>query len=264
MAKNVNTTQSDPDLQDPNTRGLTPDEVKQFEKAQIAEAAGVSPEDLQRHELPPHLREPEQPFIRTDSGKTIFTEEQAIAMGLTDAEIVKLRQSGAMPSQGGLFEYDEAAELERLNKLRLQQARINAISDGGDLFAVQLSEMERYFKGFTKNKRGTFCQRHTTTLPEDRVVGINGYVFNIPKFKPVPLPLEVLWILEQSALATNQHSIYSAIMQARLTRPITLEEFMSSPPPESHLARFAQSHPVRMGGDLQPFAGAVTPFMGGR
>jgi hypothetical protein len=87
-------------------------------------------------------------------------------------------------------------------------------------------------------------------------VGINGYIFNIPAFRPVPLPTEVLDILEQSALALNQHQVYSAVMMARNTRKISLEDFMGSPAPESLYQGLAAAHPVRQHGDLKPYSGA--------
>lgn len=225
----------------------TPEEQEAILRSQVVD----DPDTLMEHQLPPELR--------VNAGKTVFSEEDAIRMGLSDAEIVKLRQSGAMHTSG-LLEYDEEAEVERLHRLRMQHQRGQNI-DGGDLFAVQIGAMERYFRGLEKNsKTGKFCQRQMYTSPKDEVVGINGYIFNIPKFRPVPLPTEVIDILEQSALATNRHDIYSAIMQARANRTITLEEYYNSPPPENHLERFAASHPVRQHGDLRPFDNSVSAF----
>lgn len=183
-------------------------------------------------ELPPELRD----------NKPLFDEGMAIRLGMTDAEIIKLRNQGVMERA---VEYDEDMEYERLEKLRQQQTRISAI-DQGTHFAHQLSAMEAYFSGTVRDEStGKFCKRYPYISPEKKIVGINGYMFHIPQHSRVMLPTEVLEILYRAAEAKNQLDVVSAIYAARQYEPISVKERDGAIDASQYHAAIAGRHHVR-------------------
>ena len=187
-------------------------------------------EEMTDAELPPHLRRT-QYDARGQAyrdGAPVFSQQQMIAAGFSDREIMTLLRRSA--GETGMVEFDLSTEEDRLQKLRVQAQKI-AVLDGGTALRHQLSLMESYFAGATERGgdkdvangqaflRGK-CKRFPYVSPVKRKVGINGYIFDIPPHKRVMLPEEVLTILEQAAEAAEQFDVLSAIYTARQQRPI--------------------------------------------
>jgi len=177
----------------------------------------------------------------TARGNYLFSREELITNGLSDAEIIALEREGAAAGNGGLREYDEELEGQRIAKKREEQGRI-AIIDSRDAVRVSLSESEKYFAGKVPNAAGKYCKRYPYVSPTDETVGINGYIFRIPKYVKVLLPTEVLAILAEAAQARQQYEVLSAIYTARQYRPISPTE---AGDPEGYAQRISQNHKVR-------------------
>lgn len=231
MPRNVNTVASSGLSDDPRDRiansppnfpNLEPQNAEEQELTQAERVASrqAEEEDFRdpqvlggvagkaSHELPPQLR-PQR--------EQVFTMDRLLQAGLSDNEIMKIMRE----TQGndGLVEFDQDTEAERIAKLRTQSQRI-AVLDGGDKVRTQLSVMERYFAGAAPRGDGEYCKRYPYVSPVNRVVGINGYIFHIPRHKRVMLPAEALDLLEQSALAQEQYDVLSAVYASRQYRPI--------------------------------------------
>jgi hypothetical protein len=194
---------------------------------------------LHPHELPPQVR----------PRPALFTYEELIGRGVDDATAIMIVKT-LLQKNGGLVEYDEDAERERLHKIRLQQHEI-AIIDGGNPVQSQLSLMEQYFAGAIergspndpKHLRG-YCRRYPYLSPEDAVVGINGYIFRIPRHKRVNLPEEAIDILEKSAQAKDRFDVLSAAYQAKEREPIYMRPEMSV---QAFVGEQAANFPVQQG-----------------
>lgn len=195
--------------ENPDLRGLTPDEQREYEAAQVA--GGV--EGKQAHELPPQLRPKENPRL---------SYENLIMMGLSDAEALLIVNT-IRQKNGGLVEFDEDAEAERVAKIRAQQQQIARI-DGGNSYQAQLSTMEAYFVGAVPRGDGQMCKRLPYISPREERVWINGYRFEIPRHKRVMLPTEVIDLLAAAAQAREDFDVVSAAFQARQMDPINLHE----------------------------------------
>jgi hypothetical protein len=177
----------------------------------------------------------------TAHGNYLFNQDDLIRGGLSDAEIIALQREGAAAGNGGLREYDETVEAERLHMKRSQAGRI-AVIDSGSSVRLSLSESEAYFAGQVPNAGGKYCKRLPYVSPTDETVGINGYIFRIPKYRRVMLPTEVLAILYQAGKARQQYDVLSAIYTARQYRPISATE---NGDPQGYAAAIAASHKVR-------------------
>jgi hypothetical protein len=165
------------------------------------------------HELPEQLR----PQVSER-----LSYESLLAMGLSDAEALLIVNT-IRQKNGGMVEYDEDAEAERVAKIREQQQRLSRI-DGGNSVQAQLSTMEAYFVGAIPRGDGKMCQRKPYMSPRDEKVWINGYRFEIPKHTRVVIPTEVIDLLEAAARARGDFDVVSAAFQARQSDPINLHE----------------------------------------
>src|SRR4051794_6421223 len=85
------------------------------------------------HELPEGLRSPR------------LQPEYWTAKGVSDAEAILIVNT-LRQQNGGLVEFDEDAEAERLARRKEQQMRLARV-DGGDTIQVQISAVEAYFVG---------------------------------------------------------------------------------------------------------------------
>lgn len=195
------------------------------------------------------MRDYAPPFVQpTDRGNYVFTQEDLIRYGMSNGEIIKLQREGAAAGNGGLREYDEEAEERLLNQKREQASRL-AVIDGGDAIRSQLSTMEAYFAGAIPNGAGDYCKRYPYVSPTDETVGVNGYIFQIPKYRKVMLPEEVLIILNSAAMARQQYDILSAIYTARQHRPLDAQAF-DGPGADAFAATVMANHHVKL--DLIP------------
>lgn len=258
-AMTVNTTASDPDLEPrtPEEAELTQRERLAYRQAQEEDernplVAGGTAGKAQ-HELPPQMRQTRWDPVRgveMRDGQPIFTTEMLLKAGLREQEILKIMHAQAGLTNGGLVEFDETVELERLQAQRQQVAKIAAL-DGGDKVRTQHSEMEAYFAGAIP--RGSeddadypqYCKRYPYVSPVEAVVGINGYIFQIPRFKKVMLPTEVLDILEQSGTAKERYEVLSAVYQARMQDPISLHDEKQFGGVDSFREAMLSNHSVR-------------------
>ena len=229
--------------------GESAEQVKvRLDSGEIPEAEMPSAAEIEHRqktdEYNAAMRDYAPPFVQPDaSGDYMFTEDDLIRYGMTDAEIIRLRREGAAAA-GQLTEYDEEQEALSLQHRRAQVDRL-AVIDGGPQIRAQLSEMERYFSGQAPNREGQYCKRYPYVSPTDEIVGINGYIFNIPKHRKVMLPTEVLVSLRAKAMAMQQFDVLSAIYAARQNRPL---EYNNNA--DAYQATMRANHHVRL--DLIP------------
>lgn len=197
---------------------LSPTEQARADEEYQAELDAIRNSDMPQHERPPEAR-------TSPTGWQPPPREQLISWGLTDAEIIKIMRGAAQQQNNGMVEYDEEVEAERLDKLREQRHRM-ALADNGASYQTQLSAMETYF---TDPMR----KRYRYMSPRDETVGINGYIFRIPKHQEVRIPIEVITLLEKAAKARGDFDIVSAAFQARAAGPIEMHEGVANPEPHS-------------------------------
>lgn len=170
------------------------------------------------HELPESLRSPR------------LQVEYWTAKGVSDAEAILITNT-LRQQNGGLVEFDEDAEAERLAKRREQQQQLARV-DGGSNIQVQISAVEAYFVGAVARGDGRYCQRKPYMSPRDEKVWINGYHFSIPKHTRVVIPTEVIELLEGAARSRGDFDVVSAAFQARQMDPINLHEGVIPTPGE--------------------------------
>lgn len=162
------------------------------------------------------------PFV-TSQNRVLFSIDDLARYGLSPAEIQRLAREGAVAKNGmGTVEYDEDVVALQAERATSQRTRL-AILDAGNAVRVQLRQMESYFAGKTPDGRGQYCKRYRFVSPTDEIVGINGYVFQIPAYVQVMLPTEVLDILQDKYAAQRRKDVLSAIYQARANRPVVFE-----------------------------------------
>jgi hypothetical protein len=162
------------------------------------------------HELPEGLRSPR------------LQVEYWTSKGVSDAEAILIVNT-LRQQNGGLVEFDEDAEAERLARRKEQQTRLARV-DGGDNIQVQISATEAYFVGAVPRGDGRFCERKPYMSPRDEKVWINGYHFSIPRHTRVVVPTEVIDLLESAARSRGDFDVVSAAFQARQMDPINLHE----------------------------------------
>jgi hypothetical protein len=219
----------------PKTEDLSPTEQARAEEEYQAQLDAIRASDMPNYERPPEARV-------APEGWQPPPKEVMLGWGLSDAEILKIMRGAAGATNSGLVEYDEDAEAEKLEKLRMQRHQI-AIIDNGQGVQSQLSGMERYFTGLDARGDGKKCKRVRYMSPRDEVVGINGYIFRIPKYKEVLIPTEVVEMLRKSGQALGNLDMVSAAFQARSREPIDMHEG----DPYSFQAQAASQFPVSVG-----------------
>lgn len=184
-------------------------------------------DEMADHELPPSQRR-----VQYGPGGTmfvdneqVFTRQQIAQLGLRDNELLKLLKTSAQKINGGLAEWDAETEMQNIRLQQLQNTRM-AVIDQGNAVKTQFSVMEAYFAGTAPRGDGQYCRRRKYTNPtnKNQIVGINGYFFDIPPFKEVHVPEEVLEILHGVAVAQEQLQVLSAIYMARQHEPIHYRE----------------------------------------
>lgn len=199
---------------------MTAEEIEAYEEDERNPIVVGGAEGKLAHELPPQSRPPSERL----------SYDNLLLMGLSDAEALLIVNT-LRQKNGGLVEYDEDAEAERVAKLRMQQHQISRI-DGGNTVQAQLSTMEAYFTGAIPRGDGQYCKRKRYMSPRDEKVWINGYHFNIPKHTPVHIPTEVIDMLGSTAQARGDFDVVSAAFQARQSDPIDMHTGVIPTPAE--------------------------------
>lgn len=195
----------------------SPVPVERASEEDAPEVAGGT-EGKFTHELPEGLRSPRLQI------------EYWTAKGVSDAEAILIVNT-LRQQNGGLVEFDEDAEAERLAKRKEQQQHLARV-DGGDSIQVQVSAVAAYFVGAVPRGDGCYCQRKPYLSPRDEKVWINGYHFGIPKHTRVFIPTEVIDLLEGAARSRGDFDVVSAAFQARQMDPINLHEGVIPTPGE--------------------------------
>lgn len=190
---------------------MTVEDLEAFEEDERNPLVAGGVEGKFSHELPPQIR---------PQTSERLSYKNLITLGLSDAEALLIVNT-IRQKNGGMVEYDEDAEAERVAKLREQQMSISRI-DGGNTVQAQLSTMEAYFVGSIPRGDGRHCKRKPYMSPRDEKVWINGYRFEIPKHTRVVIPTEVIDLLDQAAKARGDFDVISAAFQARQFEPIDM------------------------------------------